>query len=226
MEIAVEPAFKPGVGGYELVHQPVVARNDHDQVVPVVFHRLQERVHRFLTEVVAFLVVGERVSLVYEQYAAQGFVDHVHGLARGLPHITGHQAAPVDFHQLAFGKDAEALVYPRHDPGDHCLARAGVAAEHHVQGHIHRGQVVGLAHLVHPHHVYQVVHLCLYAVQTYIGMELVKYILQFLGRFFLSLGLFLCLGRGFGALGGSHLFGIQGRILIPKLVAENFHLIF
>ena len=102
MQVTVEPALKARVGRYELVHKPVIARHDDHQVVPVVFHGFQERIHSFLSKVVAFLVVGQRVRLVYEQHTAQGFVDHIHGLARGLSHVAGYQTASVDFDQLAF----------------------------------------------------------------------------------------------------------------------------
>ena len=70
----------------ELFHQAIVARDDHDEVVAVILHRLEQRVDGLLTEVVVALAV-EGVGLVHEQHAAHGLLDDLLGLQGCLPHI-------------------------------------------------------------------------------------------------------------------------------------------
>ncbi|CAN3975946.1 16S rRNA (guanine(966)-N(2))-methyltransferase RsmD, partial [Dysosmobacter welbionis] len=74
VEEAVEPGLQSRIGVDELVHQPVVARDDHHQVVPVVLHGLQQRVDGLLAEVVGPAAV-EGVCLVDEQHTPQSGVD-------------------------------------------------------------------------------------------------------------------------------------------------------
>ena len=125
-----EPAGQPGVLGDEEGHRLGVARHDHDQVVAPVLHLLDQGVDRLG----AVLVAGQAVGLVDEEHAADGGLDHLGGLHRGLAEVAGHQLGPVDLDQLALGEQAERPVDARHQPGDGGLAGAGVADEDQVPG--------------------------------------------------------------------------------------------
>ena len=157
---AVEAGFQSGIGVDEPIHQIGVARYDDHQIVPVILHGLEDGVDGLLTEVVLALTV-EGIGLVDEQHAAQRLLDDLLGLDGGLAHIPGHQTAAVHLYQLALGEDVQTPVDPGHHPGHHGLAGAGVAGEHHVQGHIRGGQVVLAAKLVDGGHVDEVADLLL-----------------------------------------------------------------
>ena len=165
----------------------------------MILHGLEQGVDGLLAEVVLRLAV-EGVGLVHEQHAAHGLLDDLLGLESGLSHVAGHQAAAVHLHQLALGQDAQAAVDAGHHAGHHGLARAGVAGEHHVQGHIGGGQVVLPAQLVDLHHVDEVVDLLLHRAQADVAVQLRQQILHLLRRRQLLLGgLFVAgLGRGGG----------------------------
>eukprot|EP00965_Chrysotila_dentata_P002487 80741-Pleurochrysis_carterae.AAC.2 len=69
-----EARLDPRVGGAEPLHLVGVAREDDDEVVPVVLGQLDERVERLLAKGVA-LVGDDGVGLVDEEDAAQGRLD-------------------------------------------------------------------------------------------------------------------------------------------------------
>lgn len=49
----VEPGFQPWVGVDEVLHQIFVPRHDHHQIIPVVFHGLQNGIDGFLAEILS-----------------------------------------------------------------------------------------------------------------------------------------------------------------------------
>ena len=186
MQVAVEAGFQAGIGVDELVHQPVVARHDDHQVLTVILHGLQQRVDGLLAEVVFGLAV-QGVGLVDKQYAAQRLFDHGAGLGGGLAHIARNQPGAVHFHQMALFEHAQALVDAGHQPGDHRLAGAWIAGEHHVQRHVHRLETVFTAQFVDGDGVDEVVDLALDALQADQLVELLLQVLDVLrGRLLLG----------------------------------------
>ena len=169
---------------------------------------MEDGVDGLLSEVVLAAAV-EGVSLVDEQHAAHGLFDDLLGLEGGLPHIAGHKAAAIHLHQLPLGQDAQAAVDARHHARHHGLAGAGVAGEHHVQGHVGGGQVVLLPELVDLHHVDQVVYLVLDHLQADVAVQLRQQILDLLRRRQL-LGLVGGAAAGLGVGGGR---GVLLRVL-------------
>ena len=106
VQVAVEAGLKAGVRVDEFLHQAVVARDDHDEVVAVVLHRLEQRVDGLLTEVVVALAV-ERVGLVDEQHAAERLFDDLARLDGRLTDVARDEPAAVDLDKLTLGKDPE-----------------------------------------------------------------------------------------------------------------------
>ena len=163
----------------ELVHQPVVARDDHHQVVPVVLHGLQQRVDGLLAEVVGPAAV-EGVCLVDEQHTPQSGVDDLPGLDGCLSHVARHQPAAVHLRQLPLGQDAQAVVDPGHQPGDGGLSRAGIAGKHHVETHVRCGQAVLPAQTLYRRQIDEVFHLPLHRTEAHIAVQLLLQILDVL----------------------------------------------
>ncbi|MPM61870.1 hypothetical protein SDC9_108733 [bioreactor metagenome] len=129
-DLGTETACQAGVLGDEGGHRGRVSGHDHDQVVAVVLHLLDQGVDRFL----AVLVARQCVGLVDEQHPAQRGGDHVRGLGGGLPEVAGHQFGTVDFDQLPLAEQSDRLVDAGHQPGHRRLAGARVADEDQVPG--------------------------------------------------------------------------------------------
>ena len=147
-EIAVEAAFQTGVGSDELFHRPGVARHDHHQVVPVVFHGLQQRLDRLAAKVV--LAAGrEGIRLVDKQHAAERPLDHFLRLQRRLADVARHQTGAVHFHQLALAQHADRCVQTADQTCNRRLTGTGIADEYHVEAHRRHRQVVLLPQLAH-----------------------------------------------------------------------------
>ena len=117
----------------ERLHAIAVARQDHDEVVAVVLHHLQQDLDRFLA--VVALVVGaiEVVRLVDEQHATHRFLQHFARLGRGVADVLADEVVARHRNQVAFADVAESVKDLRHAQRDGRLARAGVAREGHVQ---------------------------------------------------------------------------------------------
>ena len=107
-----------------------------------------------------------------EERDADGLLDGLLGLQRGLPHVARHESGAVHLHQLALFQHADGGVQAGDDAGHGGLAGAGVAHEDHVQAHGGHGQVVCLAQLAHLHEVDQVLDVLLDVLQTHQLLEL------------------------------------------------------
>ena len=210
----------------EIVHQFVVARDDDDEVLAVVLHRLQDRVDRLLAEVV-FGFVGERVRFVDEEESALRAFDDLRRLDRGLADVAGDETRTVDFDEVALREDAEGVVDARHDAGDGRLTGTGVAAEDHMEREVGDREAGFLPHVVDHDHADQVVDLAFDAVQTDVGVELGLDLFDRFGRFDLFRrrgfgGLFALLVRGPLAGGDVALFvgfalpGLLGRFRLLR----------
>ena len=78
---------KPGLLPEERVHPVLVAGEDHDQVVALVLHHLQQDLDRLLPVVALVLGPVEVVGLVDEQHAAHRLLQHLLGLRRGVADV-------------------------------------------------------------------------------------------------------------------------------------------
>ena len=181
MQVAVEAGLKAGVRLDELFHQAVVARDDHDEIVAVVLHRLEQRVDGLLTEVVVALAV-ECVGLVDKQHAAERLFNDLARLDGRLSDVARDQPAAVHLDELALRQNAERAVDARHQPRDHRLARAGVAGKDHVEREVRVRQSRFLAPLEHRRHADEVIHLALDLGKADIAVKLLLEVLDLLGR--------------------------------------------
>ena len=232
----VETAFKAGVGRNKGLHQLRIAGDNHHQVVAVVFHCLQQGIDGFLA-VIRFSFACEGIGLVDKKNAAQGLGDDLLGLDGGLPDVSGHQAGPIHLDQPPLAQHAQALVNPRHQPGNHGFARARIAREHHVQGHIGHRQAFLLPGFHDADPVDQAVDLAFDDFKADVGFQFGLQVLDGL----LMLGLLLRLGGRnvrLLAFGGGNVRGtvfprrrrilgrrFQGRRLdAPQIVGQAFEL--
>ena len=133
----------------EFVHAVLVSRQDHDQVVAVVFHHLQQYLDRFRAVVALVLRLVQVIGLVDEQHAAHRLLDDFLGLGRGVADVLPDQVVARDGNQVAFAHIAQAMQYLRHAQRDGGLAGAGIAGETHVQRRSLRAQREFLAQAIH-----------------------------------------------------------------------------
>ncbi len=130
----------PGLLMRKIVHLRPVARQDDDELVLVVLHRLDQGVDGFFAEVF-FAAPGQRIRLVDEQDAAHGFANVFPGALRGVADVLADQIRPLTLDQMTFGQSVHFLEQAAQHPGDGRLARARVALEHHVQRHRFGGEL-------------------------------------------------------------------------------------
>ena len=143
----------------------------------MVLHRLQQGLNGLTAEVV--LPAGrERVSLVNEEHAAQGGLNHFLRLKGGLAHIARHQARAVHFDQLALAQDADGRVQAADQAGDGGLAGAGVAEEDHVEAHRRDRKVVLLTELADLDKVDEVLDLLLHGLKAHQAVQLLHQLVE------------------------------------------------
>ncbi len=136
-----EAGRQPRVGGQEAAHLLGVAGRDHDHVVAVVLHQLEQGVDGLLAEVRAAAGVGgQRVRLVDEQHPAAGRVELLRGLDRGAADVLGHQVGPGHLDHVAGAEHAQGGEDLRVEAGDRGLAGAGRPGEDQVPAHRRRRQ--------------------------------------------------------------------------------------
>ena len=176
---------RPGLESRNLRHRRRVPRDDHDEVVAVVFHALQQCRDGFGAEVV--IAVGhERVRLVDEQDAASGVV-------AGLVHLRSRSArrsprrAPSGRSRRGGpSRRPEHLVEPRQQAGHRRLAGARVADEHEVQAAVDDRQLALAPEVLDAHEVGEQAHLCLHRFEADEHVELreqrLERVLGLLGR--------------------------------------------
>src|SRR6185436_2168441 len=97
----VKTRAKPGIGGNEVFHFLCVARHDDHEIMPVVFHQLEQRFDGFLTKVISASFGIEGIGFVNKEYAAQGLAHYFLDLERRLSDVAGDQIAPITFDQVA-----------------------------------------------------------------------------------------------------------------------------
>ena len=193
VEVFIEARLETGVGVDEILHRPVIARDDDDKLIAVILHRFEYRLYRLASEVV--LTAGsEGVGFINKQHTAECGFNYLLRLERGLPDVACDEPGAVDLDELPLFQHAYRRVQPAYDARDRGLARAGVAHEHHVQAHRRDGEPVLFAQSAHLDKVHQVLDVLLHIVKPDEGVELrhelVKVRLLLLGVGFFSVARF------------------------------------
>ena len=80
-------ADRPGVRPEEVVHPVLVAGEDHDELVALGLHHLQQDLDRLAAVVALVLGLVEVVRLVDEEHAAVGAAEHFLRLRRGVADV-------------------------------------------------------------------------------------------------------------------------------------------
>ena len=124
---------QPGVRAEEVVHPVLVAGEDHDQLVALGLHHLEQDLDRLLAVVALVLGPVEVVGLVDEEHAAVGAAQHLLGLRRGVADVLADEVVAGAGDDARLGDVAEPVQDLRHLHRDRGLARARVAGERHVQ---------------------------------------------------------------------------------------------
>ena len=123
----------PRVRLEERLHAVAIAREDHDEVVAVVLHHLQQDLDRLLAVVALVLRSIEVIRLVDEQHAAHRALQHLAGPRRRVPDVLADEVVARHGHEVSFADVAEAVQDLGHPQRDRGLAGAGIAGERHVQ---------------------------------------------------------------------------------------------
>ena len=123
----------PGVGAEEGVHAILVARQDHDQIVALVLHDLQQDLDGLLSVVALVLGPVEVVGLIDEQHAAHRPLQHFPGLRCRVADVLPDQIIARHRNQVAFAHVTQAKQDLGHAQRHRGLAGPRVAGEAHVQ---------------------------------------------------------------------------------------------
>ena len=78
---------EPGIRAEEGLHAIAVAGEDHDQILALVLHDLQQDFDRFLPVIALVLGTIQIIGLVDEQHAAHGLLQHLLGLRSGMADV-------------------------------------------------------------------------------------------------------------------------------------------
>ena len=143
-----KPAGQSRIGTEKPLHQLLVAGCYDNQIIPVVFHGLEQRINGFLSKVV-FTVAAEGIGLVDEKHAPHGFSNHLFRFQRRLSHIAGHQTTAVCFHQVSFRQNSLFFQDLCHHPRQRGLAGTGASQKHHVQAQLLRPETAGSVQRLH-----------------------------------------------------------------------------
>ena len=129
--VLIESALQSGIAVNKTFHRLRVSGNDHDQVISVILHRFQDRIDRFLSEIIR--LGNQRISLIDKEHAAQSFLDLLLSLDRSLSHISGNQPGTVNLNQLPLGQNSDLLVELCKDPCDRRFSCTGVPGKYKMQ---------------------------------------------------------------------------------------------
>ncbi len=131
---------KAGVRLEERFHSGGVARENHGEIVALVFHHLQQDLDGLLAVILLVLRTIEIVGLVDEQHAAHGALQHVLRLRRGVADVLADEVIARHRDEVAFANITEAMEDARHSHRHRRLAGAGVAGKSHVKRRRCRGE--------------------------------------------------------------------------------------
>ncbi len=140
VDVVGDARAQTGIGAEEVVHAVLVAREDHDEVLALRLHHLQEDLDRLLP-VVTFVFGAEQVvRLVDEEDAAVGAAQHLLGLGGGVADVLADEVVTRTGDHPRLGDVPQAVEDLRHLQRHRRLARPGVAGDRHVQRGAVRGQ--------------------------------------------------------------------------------------
>ena len=105
---------RPGLRPEEGVHAVRIPRQDHDQVVALILHDLQQYFDRFLAVVALVLGPVQVVRLVDEQHAAHRLLEDLLGLRRRVADVLSDQIIARDRDQMALAHVAQPVQDLRH----------------------------------------------------------------------------------------------------------------
>ena len=133
LDVMRDARAQAGIAAEERLHPVLVAREDHDEIVALVLHHLQQDLDRFLAVVALVLRAIEVVRLVDEEHAAHRPLQHLLGLGRGVADVLADEIVARDRDQVPCADVAEPVQDVGHAQRDRRLAGAGIAGEAHVQ---------------------------------------------------------------------------------------------
>src|SRR5450432_2495862 len=137
-----------GIAAEKGLHARLVAGQDDDEVIALVFHHLQQNLDDFLPVVALVLGPIQVISLVDEKHTAHRAFEHVLGFRRGMTDVLTDEVIARDRdHMVATDvtKPVQDLGHAHRHGG---LARARVAGKAHVQAWRARAQAQAAARLV------------------------------------------------------------------------------
>ena len=133
VDVVGDPRAETGVRAEEVVHPVLVAGEDHDQLVALGLHHLEQDLDRLLPVVALVLGPEEVVGLVDEEHAAVGAAEHLLGLRRGVADVLADEVVAGAGDDPRLVDVAEPVQDLGHLHRHGRLARARVAGERHVQ---------------------------------------------------------------------------------------------
>ena len=95
---------------------------------------------------VVLAAAGQRVGLVDQQDAAEGLLDDLRRLDRGLADVAGDEVRAVGLDELPLLTAPSAAIDLGEQAGDRGLARARIAGEHEMQADVDDRQLTFGAH--------------------------------------------------------------------------------
>src|SRR6266498_1226871 len=148
VDVVGDPGRHAGIRTEERVHSIPVTGQDHDEVVPLGLHDLEQDLDGLLTVVTLVACPVEVVGLVDEEHAAHGPLDDTLCLRRRVPYILPNQVVARHADQMPPAQVTEPFEQLGHAHGHRCLARPWAAGEAHVKGGARRTEAVTVAQLV------------------------------------------------------------------------------
>ena len=217
VDVVGDARAEAGIGGEEARHPLAIAGKDHDEVLALVLHHLEQNLDRLLA--VVALVVGtvQIIGLVDEQHAAHRLLQDLLRLRRGVADILADEIVARHRDHLPAPHEAEAVQDLGHAQRDGRLAGAGIAGERHVQRRRRRSQSRTLPDTFDQQERRDLAHAVLHRLQS---DQLLLELLQRAGdpgRF----GLLAEIEIGLAGLGGRYVGNIQHRHLEEKSFAAG-----
>ncbi len=125
---------KPGLLSEKFFHAVGVAGENHDQIVAMVLHHLQQDFDRLLAVVALVVGLVKIIGLVDEQHAAHRLFQHFAGFRRRMADILADEVVTRHRDEMPLAHIAEPMQQAGHLQRHGGLADAGIAGEAHVQG--------------------------------------------------------------------------------------------
>ena len=94
LNVLVETRGKTRIRRNKFFHKLRIARNDNNQIVPIIFHKFQQGINRLLPVIV---IVCEGICFVNEKHAADRLTDNFLCLEGGLTEIACDHSRTIRF---------------------------------------------------------------------------------------------------------------------------------